>query len=91
MENSVFMNRQRGSARSTSVRRYVSRISREGTLGALVGVGRVRGGKHHPSDVVAGWAVGVASGILVPLVHAHVPDNVDIGVGPGSVAVTVTL
>ncbi|TAE55157.1 MAG: phosphatase PAP2 family protein [Bacteroidetes bacterium] len=30
---------------------------------------RVKAGKHYPSDVIAGYAIGAATGLLVPLLH----------------------
>ena len=36
---------------------------------ALVGVARVEGGGHFPSDVVIGYAVGAGVGIAVPALH----------------------
>ncbi len=52
---------------------------------ALTSVGRVRGGKHFPTDVVAGAMAGVGIGILVP--HLHRSDDakqrpVWVGVAP---------
>jgi membrane-associated phospholipid phosphatase len=38
-------------------------------LPAATGVLRVRGGKHFPSDVLAGYAVGALGGILLPELH----------------------
>jgi len=32
---------------------------------------RVSAGKHFPSDVLAGGAIGMASGVLVPMVHLY--------------------
>jgi membrane-associated phospholipid phosphatase len=39
------------------------------TLVSLVGIGRIAGGNHFPTDVLAGAAVGTAYGILVPALH----------------------
>ena len=36
---------------------------------ALVGVARVEGGGHFPSDVIIGYAVGAGVGIAVPALH----------------------
>lgn len=38
-------------------------------LPAVTAYLRVRAGKHYPSDVIVGYLVGGASGILVPLLH----------------------
>jgi membrane-associated phospholipid phosphatase len=40
-----------------------------GLVGTSVAVERVLAGQHFPSDVVVGAAVGVGTGVLVPLVH----------------------
>ncbi len=40
-------------------------------LVSAVGVGRIVGGHHFPTDVLAGVAVGSAYGVLVPTLHAH--------------------
>jgi len=39
------------------------------TVPAVSGLLRVRAGKHFPTDVAVGYAVGAATGYLVPLVH----------------------
>ncbi|MGB0932472.1 MAG: phosphatase PAP2 family protein [Chitinophagales bacterium] len=36
---------------------------------AITGMLRVRGGKHYPTDVLVGYIVGAAVGILVPQIH----------------------
>jgi membrane-associated phospholipid phosphatase len=36
---------------------------------------RVRAGAHHPADALAGWAVGTAIGIAVPLAHYRRSDG----------------
>jgi len=36
---------------------------------ALVGVARVEGGGHFPSDVVIGAAIGAGVGIAIPALH----------------------
>jgi membrane-associated phospholipid phosphatase len=40
-----------------------------GLVGTSVAVERVLAGQHFPTDVIAGAAVGVATGVLVPLLH----------------------
>ena len=40
-------------------------------VGSLVGVGRVYGGYHFPSDVLVGAAAGTAIGVVIPLLHAR--------------------
>ncbi|GJM35284.1 MAG: hypothetical protein DHS20C18_42850 [Saprospiraceae bacterium] len=39
------------------------------TLPAVTGYLRVRGGKHYPTDVIAGYILGGGIGYLVPLLH----------------------
>jgi membrane-associated phospholipid phosphatase len=39
---------------------------------AVTGFLRVRAGKHFPTDVAVGYAVGAATGILVPYVHQKI-------------------
>ena len=41
------------------------------TIPAATGYLRVRAGKHFPTDVIAGYAVGAAIGILVPHFHRN--------------------
>jgi membrane-associated phospholipid phosphatase len=40
-------------------------------VGVLVAVQRVAAGEHFYTDVAAGFASGVASGVAVPLLHAR--------------------
>jgi membrane-associated phospholipid phosphatase len=42
-----------------------------GLLAGMTSMLRVRAGKHFPSDVLAGGAIGTASGIVVPLTHRY--------------------
>ena len=42
------------------------------TIPAVTGYMRVQGGKHYPSDVIVGYAVGAATGILVPHLHRRI-------------------
>jgi membrane-associated phospholipid phosphatase len=44
-----------------------------GGLAAATGGLRVESGQHFPSDVLAGTAIGIASGVTVPLLHAGGP------------------
>jgi len=39
------------------------------TIPAITGYLRVRGGRHFPTDVIAGYLVGAAAGYLVPHLH----------------------
>lgn len=42
-----------------------------GLLAGMTSTLRVRAGKHFPSDVLVGGAIGTTSGIVVPLTHRH--------------------
>ena len=48
---------------------------------AACGYLRLNAGKHFPSDVLVGWGVGSALGVLVPELHKIKPDKLSIG-GP---------
>lgn len=48
---------------------------------AAVGYLRVRAGKHFLSDVVTGYAVGAASGLLVPILHRRLGEG-DMSLSP---------
>ena len=43
-----------------------------GLLASMTSTLRVSAGKHFPSDVLAGGAIGMASGVLVPMAHLYV-------------------
>lgn len=43
------------------------------TLPLLTGYARYRAGKHFPTDIAAGYALGAALGILVPQLHKTAP------------------
>jgi membrane-associated phospholipid phosphatase len=45
-------------------------------LGTSAAMLRVKAGVHHPSDVVAGAAIGAAAGWLVPTLHRRTAGNV---------------
>ena len=56
------------------------------SLASLTAYGRVKGGVHFPTDVMAGAAVGIAIGYLVPAIHrVDSGDRVSVSAGPGSV------
>ncbi len=38
-------------------------------VSTTVGISRVRASAHHPSDVISGWMLGTAAGVLIPLAH----------------------
>lgn len=54
------------------------------TIPAITGYLRVRAGKHYPTDVITGYAVGAAFGILVPHIHKRKKrnENVQLSVNP---------
>lgn len=41
----------------------------------LIAWQRVKAGKHFPSDVIIGYLVGAASGILIPKIHERSPNS----------------
>lgn len=41
----------------------------------LVSIQRVRAGKHFPTDVLVGYVVGAACGMLIPKLHAYDPTT----------------
>jgi len=43
-----------------------------GVLASMTSTLRVSAGKHFPSDVLAGGAIGMASGVVVPMAHLYV-------------------
>ncbi len=48
------------------------------TIATATGVLRTEGGQHFPTDVTAGSAIGLASGIAVPLLHRFTVDGAPI-------------
>jgi membrane-associated phospholipid phosphatase len=42
-----------------------------GMLAGLTSGYRVRSGKHFPSDAIAGGAIGLTSGVTLPMVHRY--------------------
>lgn len=53
-------------------------------LPALTGYLRVRAGKHYPSDVITGYAVGAAVGYFIPKLHkkkARLPEGMSLNMG----------
>lgn len=60
------------------------------TLAALTAYARVKAGRHYPSDVIVGAAVGAAIGYLVPALHrGDAGDRVSVLAGPGRVGLQV--
>lgn len=47
-------------------------------LPAIVGYYRVKGGNHFLSDIIVGYVIGAASGILVPYLHKRTNTNLKI-------------
>jgi len=45
------------------------------TIPAVTGYLRVKGGRHFPTDVMVGYAVGAAVGVLVPHLHKRKPPK----------------
>ena len=56
------------------------------TLPAITGYLRVRGGRHYPTDVITGYAVGAAVGYLIPHWHRNKANfkNVNLSMGVNS-------
>ncbi len=54
------------------------------TIPAITGYLRVRAGKHYPTDVITGYAVGAVIGILIPQIHKRKKQNehLQLSVGP---------
>ena len=48
------------------------------TAPAILGYMRVRAGRHFPTDVIAGYAVGATIGYLIPEFHLVKNENVKI-------------
>lgn len=53
------------------------------TIPAVVGYFRIKAGEHFLSDVIIGYIVGAASGILVPTLHKKKNQNINITTGIG--------
>ncbi len=53
---------------------------------AITGYLRVRAGKHYPSDVICGYAVGALAGYFIPHLHKK-KRNLQVYGGPGGMAV----
>lgn len=56
-----------------------------GLAGGTVGLLRVLGGKHFPTDVMTGALIGSAIGIVVPILHRR-PQGMDVLVSPEGVS-----
>jgi len=67
---------------------WVSSLS----LATFTAYGRVKGGVHFPTDVLAGAAVGAAIGYLVPRIHrVDAEHGLSISASPGSVQVRLAV
>jgi membrane-associated phospholipid phosphatase len=55
--------------------------------GGTVGLLRIAGGQHFPSDVLVGAAVGSAIGLIVPRLHRR-GENLGVAILPGGLALT---
>lgn len=53
------------------------------TIPAVVAYLRVEGGKHYPTDVIGGYALGAVAGYLIPQLH-RTRNNSDLSLGLGS-------
>ena len=42
---------------------------------AITGILRVQGGRHYPTDVIAGYALGAVTGIVIPRLHRRINDR----------------
>lgn len=48
------------------------------SISAAIGVLRVQGGRHFPTDVIGGYVVGAAVGYLIPSLHLVKDKNINI-------------
>ena len=49
---------------------------------AVAGYHRYKAGKHFPTDIIVGYGVGAAIGVLIPQLHKIKKDNLKLGVVP---------
>lgn len=56
---------------------------------AITGYLRVRAGKHFPTDVIAGYALGAAMGVLIPHWHKKKRENISFYGSPSGMLVQV--
>ena len=61
------------------------------TIPAATGYFRVEAGKHYPSDVITGYAVGAAIGFLIPHLHKRPSKKVKVDFYPGVAGSTLVL
>ncbi len=59
-------------------------------LPALTGYLRIRAGKHYPSDVLAGYALGALIGYAVPALHRKPTANRRLTLVPAASGVYLT-
>ncbi len=57
----------------------------------ITGYSRFSGGNHFPTDVIAGYALGAATGYLIPAMHKSSSENLGVSVTPfvGGLAVMI--
>jgi membrane-associated phospholipid phosphatase len=61
-------------------------------LGSGVGLTRIAAGKHFPSDVLVGAAMGTAIGLTIPWLHRrNLPARISVAMAPKSFALTLSL
>ncbi len=58
-------------------------------LPLAIGYGRFQAGKHFPTDIITGYALGASIGLLIPRIHKS--DKVAVDLGLGGLSVTVQL
>ena len=58
---------------------------------ALTGYSRYRAGKHFPTDILAGYAVGAGLGILIPQWHKRPGRRLRVSPGPGGLRLGLRL
>lgn len=62
------------------------------SVAAFTGYARVAAGKHYPSDVIVGAAVGSAIGVLVPRMHRRRgPASATVSASPAGIVVRIPL
>jgi membrane-associated phospholipid phosphatase len=58
------------------------------TTAAIIGYGRIKAGKHYPTDILASAAVGFAIGYVIPLLHKkNKRDHVSLIISPSRMGI----